>query len=106
METEIERSSQRVGIGTWNVKLDMARFETGRSLADQEYLFVTGTEENGYYDYDNYFTNYEEKQRAYRVKIGDEAYVVVAPDEKCKGRSGQNASVSMKRDRFCIRDIL
>lgn len=86
-ETEIERSSQRVGIGTWNVKLDMARFDTGLSLADQEYLFVTGTEENGYYDYDNYFTNYEKKQRAYRVKIGDEAYVVVAPDEKCEGQT-------------------
>lgn len=96
-ETEIERSSQRTGIGTWSVELDMARFDTGLSMADKEYFFVTGTGERGYYDYDNYYTNYdyspegkrysEDRLTAYRVKIGDEAYVVVAPDERCEGQT-------------------
>lgn len=96
-ETEIERSSQRTGIGSWSVKQDMARFDTGLSMADKEYFFVTGTGENGYYDYDNYYNNYdyspegswysEDRLTTYRVKIGDEAYVVVAPDERCEGQT-------------------
>ena len=96
-ETEIERSSQRIGIGTWSVKQDSARFDTGLSLADKEYVFVTGAGENGYYDYDNYYENYhyategtglsEDRLTAYGVKIGDEAYVVVAPNERCDGQT-------------------
>ena len=96
-ETEIERSSQRIGISSWSVKEDMARFDTGLSMADKEYFFVTGTSENGYYDYDNYYNNYDYAQegswysdnrlKSYSVKIGDEAYVVVAPDERCEGQT-------------------
>ena len=96
-ETEIERSTQRIGIGSWSVKQDMARFDTGLSMADKEYFFVTGTGENGYYDYDNYYNNYdyssegswysEDRLTTYQVKIGDEAYVVVAPNERCGGQT-------------------
>lgn len=96
-ETEIERSTQRIGIGSWSVKQDMARFDTGLFMADKEYFFVTGTGENGYYDYDNYYNNYdyspegswysEDRLTTYQVKIGDEAYVVVAPDERCEGQT-------------------
>lgn len=86
-ETEIERSFKREGIDKWSVQQDMARFDTGLSLADQEYIFVTGAGENGYYDYDNYYTNYEGDNHTYQVKIGDEAYVVVAPNEKNEGQT-------------------
>lgn len=96
-ETEIERSSQRIGIGTWSVKQDSARFDTGLSMADKEYFFVTGTGERGYYEYDHFYDNYcysseksklgADKLNVYQVKIGDEAYVVVAPDERCEGQT-------------------
>lgn len=94
---EVQRSSQRIGIGRWSVKLNEARFDTGLSLADQEYFFTTGAGEEGYYDYDNFYDNYtyipkgkflnENRLKTYEVQIGQDAFVVVAPDERCEGQT-------------------